>query len=218
MTLEDLVQASVTRLNGLLPLKARQDRLSPELKAVHRAVMTGLVLHGRPLSRAEVADLVGELHVDDALVRLGHDDLVVLSADRRQILGAYPATSEPTPHIVEAHGHSIHAMCSLDALAISAVFRCEVRIRSSCRVTHEPVVVRQINGDLVEASPSAALVGVRWKAPSGDCAAHSLCREMVFLRNDAAAAEWHKGDLTNHSLYTLGEAVAFGAAYFGPLL
>jgi len=41
--------------------------------------------------------------------------------------------------------------------------------------------------------------------------------EMVFLQ-DAAAARWHGGDLQNHSLYTLEQAVAFGARYFRPLL
>ncbi len=218
MTTEDLVQASVSRLNGLLPLKARQDRLSPELKALHRAVITSLVTYGRPPSRAEAAALVGEAHVDDALARLGHDDLIVLSPDRQQILGAYPASLEPTPHVVEVHGHSIHAMCSLDALAISAVFNCDVTIRSLCRITHEQVLVRQAHGQVVEASPAAVLVGVRWRAPAGECAAHSLCREMVFLKDAAAAAEWHRGDLDNHSLYTLSEAVAFGVAYFRPLL
>ncbi|MEO6953079.1 MAG: alkylmercury lyase family protein [Polyangia bacterium] len=218
MTLEDLVQSSVSRLNGLLPLKARQDRLSPELKALHRAVVTVLVTQGRAPSRAEAAAVVGEAHVDDALARLGKDDLVVLSPDRQQILGAYPASLETTPHVVELHGHSIHAMCSIDALAISAVFSCDVTIRSSCRVTHEPVLARQVDGLVVEATPAAVLVGVRWKAPAGECAAHSLCREMVFLKDAAAAAKWHGGDLDNHSLYTLSEAVAFAAAYFRPLV
>lgn len=210
------VRASVARLNGLLPLKARQDRLSPELRALHRAVVLGLVMHGRPPSRDEISSLVGEANVEPALARLGSDDLIVRSPDG-QILGAYPATTEPTPHVVEVHGHSIHAMCSLDALSISAVFGCEVTIRSSCRVTGEPLLVRQINGQIAEASLAEVLVGVRWRAPPGVCAAHSLCREMVFLKDAAAAAAWHQGDLDGHSLYTLSEAVAFGDAYFRPL-
>jgi mercuric reductase len=42
--------------------------------------------------------------------------------------------------------------------------------------------------------------------------------EMVFLKDDAAAAAWHGGDLQHHSVFTLDEAVQFGAQFFNPLL
>lgn len=216
--MSESVKSSVLRLNELLPLKARQDRHVPAFRALHRAVIVSLVVRGRPPSRAEIAAQVGDMQVDAALARLGNDDLVVLSADRRDILGAYPVTSEITPHALEVNGHSIYAMCAVDALAVSPLFNCPVRIRSHCRVTGDAVTIRQHGERIVDASPAAAQVGVRWQAPAGDSAAHSLCTEMIFLKDVDAAAQWHGGDWQNHSLYTLEQAVAFGVDYFRPLL
>ena len=60
--------------------------------------------------------------------------------------------------------------------------------------------------------------GVRWQRPVGDHAAHSLCTGIVFLTDDRAAAEWHRGELDRHSVFSLEEAVALGAATFRPLV
>ena len=218
MDRNESVDASVSRLNGLLPLKARQDRLSPTLRALHQAVIESLVTRGRPPDRAEVAARVGDEQVDAALALLGNDDLVVLSADRQTLLGAYPVTSEVTPHALAVNGHAIHAMCALDALAVAPLFNCGVDIRSHCRMTGVTIAVRQSGTRILEASPSTIRVGVRWQMPAGDSAAHSLCTEMVFLKDDDAAAEWHGDDWQNHSVYTLEQAVAFAARYFRPLL
>ena len=84
--MSESIKSSVLRLNELLPLKARQDRHASVFRALHRAVIVSLVVRGRPPSRAEIAAQVGEMQVDAALARLGNDDLVVLSADRRDIL------------------------------------------------------------------------------------------------------------------------------------
>lgn len=212
------VSSSVLRLNRLLPLKARQDRHPPVLKALHRMVIEFLVTRGRPPDRAEVAARVGIHQVDAALTLLGDDDLIVLSADRQNILGAYPVTSEATPHALEVNGHSIHAMCALDALAVAPLFGCVVDVRSRCRMTGETIVVRQGGKRILEARPATTRVGVRWQTPSDNCAAHSLCTEMVFLKDDEVANAWHGGDGQNHSLYTLEQAAAFGVHYFRPLL
>src|SRR3569623_1062082 len=133
--MSESIKSSVLRLNDLFPLKARQDRLVPAFRALHRAVIVSLVVRGRPPSRAESAAQVGDMQVEAALARLANDDLVVMSADRRNILGAYPVTSEVTPHALEVNGHSIHAMCALDALAVSPLLDCPESIRSHCRVT-----------------------------------------------------------------------------------
>lgn len=216
--MNESIESSVLRLNQLLPLKARQDRLSSAFRTVHRAAIVSLVMHGRPPTRAEIAALVGGQEVDMALERLGNDDLVVLTADRQEILGAYPVTAETTPHALEVNGHLIHAMCALDALAVSPLFGCPVHIRSRCRVTGETITIEQNGAHIVAARPMTVRVGVRWQIPSGEGAAHSLCMEMVFLKDDDAAVQWHGGDLRNHSLYTLEQAVAFGTDYFKPLL
>ncbi|MGF1546857.1 MAG: alkylmercury lyase family protein [Thiotrichales bacterium] len=215
--MSDFVLDSVRHLNELLPLKARQDQLSPALKALHRAIIESLVARGRAPSRAEVAEWVGEDQVDNALVRLGADDLIVLAADRREILGAYPVTSETTPHTLQVNATQIHAMCALDALSVGPMYELPVVIQSRCRVTGDAIQIKQAGARILSATPATTRVGVRWQAPTGS-AAHSLCMEMVFLRDDAAAATWHGDDTEYHSVFTLDEAVDFGARYFRPLL
>jgi mercuric reductase len=216
--MNESVSRAVQRLNGQLPLKGRQDKLSEPLKAVHREAIRSLVTRGRPPSRAEIAAHVGEDAVDSAIARLGGDDLVVLSRDRREIVGAYPVTSEATPHEVHVGGHVIHAMCALDAMSVGPMYDVPVEICSRCRVTGEAVCIKQEGTRITEATPASVRVGVRWQMPAGDHAAHSMCMEMVFLKDDAAAAAWHDGDLANHTVFTLEEATQFGAAFFRPLL
>lgn len=215
--MSDLVAQSVLRLNRLLPLKARQDRLPPELRELHRAVIRSLVTRGCPPTREEMGVRLGPDQVDGALTRLGVDDLVVLSKDGRDIVGAYPVTSENTPHQIRINGQTIHAMCALDALSVAPMFGVALAIESRCRVTDAEIHIEQEGERIIAARPRTVRVGVRWQAPSGS-AAHSLCMEMVFLQDEQAAERWHGGDLQNHSLFDLEQAVAFGARYFRPLL
>ncbi len=215
--MSDLVQQSVLRLNQLLPLKARQDRLSPELRELHREVIHSLVMGGRPPAREEMAERLGPDQVDAVLARMGEDDLVVLSEDRREILGAYPVTTENTPHVIHVSGQTIHAMCAVDALSVGPMFDVPLTIESRCRVTDSAIHIEQEGERIVAARPPTVRVGVRWQAPSGS-AVHSLCMEMVFLQDEEAACRWHGGDLQNHSLFTLDQAVAFGSRFFRPLL
>jgi hypothetical protein len=212
------VSQAVQRLNSQLPLKDRQDRLGEPLKTLHREVIRSLVMRGRTPNRSEIAALVGEGEVENAIARLGKDDLVVLSKDKREIVGAYPVTSETTPHEVHVSGQTIHAMCALDALSVGPMYEVPVEVCSHCRVTSEAVCIKQEGMRILEATPSTVRVGVRWQMPSGEHAAHSMCMEMVFLKDDAAAAAWHGGDLANHTIFTLEEATQFGAAFFRPLL
>jgi mercuric reductase len=216
--MSDIVTKAVERLNSQLPLQTRQDALSEPLKSLHREVIKSLVMRGRPPTRSEIAAAVGESEVDNAIARLGKQDLVVLSSDKREVVGAYPVTSENTPHEVHVSGHTIHAMCALDALSVAPMYRLPVEICSRCRVTGEPVCIKQDDTRILEATPATVRVGVRWQKPSTDHAAHSMCMEMVFLKDDAAAAAWHGGDLVNHTVFTLDEATQFGAAFFRPLL
>jgi hypothetical protein len=151
------------------------------------------------------------------LERLGRDDLVVLDAGSREPLGAYPMTAEPTPHFLTVNGRQVNAMCAVDALAVGAMFDAEVTIDSRCHVTGAPIRIRQSGHRILAAEPGTDVrVGVRWQTPEGP-AAHSLCLEMVFLRDGEVAAQWQGLDAENISLFTLDEAVDFGARFFLPL-
>jgi len=228
---------ALQRLNELLPLKKRQQALPVPLAYVHRAILRSLAERGRPLTTNEIAAILGSrASALNALVVLGSNDLVVLNTavvkdepshrlllqdpDAR-ILGAYPMTTEQTAHQVRVGGpagHTIYAMCAVDALAISVMFGVETCIDSRCHATGEPIYICQNGRQILQARPSPDIrVGIHWQKFSA-CAAHTLCTEMAFLKDGATAARWQSKDPEAIELFTLPEAVEYAAAFFLPLL
>lgn len=197
--------AAVRRLNDLLPLADRQAGLDDRLRSVHRSVLHAFADRGQP-PRLDPADA----RVLEAL------DLLVLGQDA-VVVGAYPFTTEVTDHRVVLPSGDTHAMCSLDALAIAPVFWSKTRIESRCAVSGVPVIVEQDGDTLEAADPPAPWVGIRWQHPEGH-AAHSMCREMVFLADEAVARTWQNGETDDAGLFPLPDAIRFAAAFFGPLV
>ena len=228
----DVLQ-SLTHLQQLLPLKKRQQALSPPLRMVHRAILRSLAETGHPPRQAEIAAMLGSKRsAIHALATLGKNDLVILNApvtfdekthqlivpEEVEVLGAYPMTTEKTPHKVEINGHVVNAMCAVDALALSPMFGWDTRIESRCHVTGIPIRIRQKGTELTEVNPSAELrVGIRWQSACAG-AAHTLCTEMVFLNDAETANMWRGTDTASIEVLTLPEAVELGAAFFLPLL
>jgi mercuric reductase len=209
---------AVQRLNDQLPLKARQLALPPSLAGVHRATLSSLAERGRPLNQSELNELLDGSDAAVALKRLASDDLVVLNAEGSEIVGAYPMTTEDTPHHLRINKRPVNAMCALDALSAGPMFDADVEISSRCHVTGTPITIQMQGDTLQEVSPSPDVhVGVRWQNPTA-CAAHSMCLEMVFLQDQTTALEWQAGDTENTSLFNLEDAIAFGAGFFTPLL
>jgi len=212
------ISTAVQRLNEQLPLKARQLALPPELASVHRATLTSLAAQGRPPNREALGELLDSGDIDAALTRLANDDLVVLNAAGTEIVGAYPMTTEDTPHHLRINKQPVNAMCALDALSVGPMFDAAVEISSRCHVTGTAITIHMQGETLREVSPAPEVhVGVRWQNPSA-CAAHSMCLEMVFLQDQPTALEWQAGDTENTSLFNLQDAIAFGAGFFTPLL
>jgi len=214
----DKIAVAIEKLNSQLPLQARQQALPPALLSVHRAILRTLAEEGRTLTNDELANLVGADGVAAAIERLGGDDLVVLDADKTKVLGAYPMTTEETIHHLKVNGRAVNAICALDAVVVGPMYDAEVAIESRCQVTGEPVRVHQQGDRILSAEPSADVrVGVRWQQP-GACAAHSMCLEMVFLKDGDTARRWVEEGEGDKTEFTLDEAVAFGASVFVPLV
>lgn len=161
-------------------------------------------------------DLVvrGPLFVRDAK----SNAMTVLDAKGAEVVGAYPLTTEATPHQVKINGHDVHAICAVDALAVAPMFDLETRVSFTCNVTGEAITIHQRGKRLIDAKPSRQVrVGVRWQRVI-DCAAHVLCRQMVFLKDAEIAADWQSSAPVYKSIFTLEEAIEFGEAFFRPLL
>jgi hypothetical protein len=203
-----LVETGLARLSEQLPLAARQSQLDDVLRAVHRSILWSFVRTGEA---AGVSPSAAE--------RLAADDLVVVD-DSGRVAGAYPFTTEATDHRLRIDGVAVGAMCSLDAVAVAPVFEVATEVRSRCHVTGVPVAFRQTpSGEpvAVDSDPSELVIGIRWQQPEG-CAAHSMCRDMVFLENADVAGRWQDGDEEGVGLFPMSEAVEFGLRFFGPLV
>lgn len=208
---------ALTQLNTVLPLKARQESCSPEIKALHQAVLHSFVTTGRILTRAEMAQQVSSL--DEAVTILQSNDMVVFTEDGEPV-GAYPFTMEEREHQILVNSHQVHAMCALDALAISPMFGLDTVVTSQCRVTGDPVTIQQ-SGETIENMETAGNVyfGIAWGAADGaSCCADSLCMEMIFLRDGAIADHWVAEDAEHREIFTLPESVEFAARFFVPLM
>jgi hypothetical protein len=211
------LEKALKRLQGILPLKERQEDCSKEVKELHQHVLRSFVTQGRILTREEMAQHVSNL--EDAVNVLQGHDMVVFSGDGEPV-GAYPFTTEEREHKVQVNGHQVYAMCALDALAVSPMFGMRTQITSRCRITGDPIRIEQ-SGETIENPDEAGDIyfGIIWGAENADsCCADSLCMEMMFLKDGKTAREWLAADSANREVFTLPEAIEFGARFFVPLV
>jgi len=214
---QDTVDTALARLNGILPLTARQAGLDSKLQQLHKAMLHAYVDIGRSLNRNEMAQQVNDL--DKAIHSLQENDLVVFNDDSEPI-GAYPFTMESRDHLVTVNGHNVHCMCALDALAVSPMFNLPIRITSRCHISAEPITIQQ-HGMKISAGDNAQDIffGIDWSASSNDnCCANSLCTEMIFLKGRAVADNWLAESTGQQQIFPLDEAVELAARFFVPLL
>ena len=211
------LENALERLNRILPLRKKQDECDKETRALYQQILRSFVTKGRILTREEMVRNAG--NPEAALKRLRDDGMVVFSADGDPV-GAYPFTMEPREHKVRVNGYQVHAMCALDALAVSPMFEVKTQIDSRCRITGDRVEIRQ-SGTSIENPDEAGEfhVGIAWgAADEHSSTADSLCREMIFLRDGEVARQWNADDFENKEIFTLPEAVEFARRHFVPLV
>lgn len=211
------VDKALKRLKHILPLEEKQRACSKEIRELHQKILRSFVGRGRILTREEMAQHVSNL--EDAVTVLRDNDMVTFS-EAGDPVGAYPFTSEVREHEVQVNGHRVHAMCALDALAVSPMFGEKTQITSRCRVTGDPVSIQQ-SGMTIENPDETGDIhfGIIWGAEdSNSCVADSLCMEMIFLRDNKVAQQWLADDPGNREVFTLQEAVEFSSRFFVPLV
>lgn len=209
------IKLLMEQFSRVLSLVERQKSLDGKQVQVHQAILRTLAKEGRPLTLPEIADIVGSDHVAATLKILEERDLVILNR-KSEIVGAYPMTTEKTPHVITINGRCIYAVCAFDALAISAMFKKKVIIDSECSITGKPIQIRLNQEEILATNLPNIHVGIRMQDP-GSCAAESICREMVFLENVEVAEEWRKHK--EHAyIFSLAEAMQLSINYFTPLL
>ncbi len=211
------VSTALKRLQAILPLKANQNSCSSDVKQLHQAILKSFIEKGRVLNNKEMFRITE--HYQDALLTLQKKDLIVLDGSLN-IIGAYPLTTEKREHEVHVNGFSLNAMCALDALSVSSLFKLKTVVSSACRMTQTKIYIEQDLGAVTNLTDSSDIhIGISWSAASSDsCCANNLCLEMLFLINTSIAQNWLSEDKNNREIFTLSESVEFGSLFFDPLL
>jgi len=210
------IENAVGQLKKILPLADRQKNLNHETANVYQMILSSYVLQGRTLNKAEISEQVGNL--DQVIKTLRMNDMVVFDANDEPV-GAYPFTMEPRDYKVSINGHTVYAMCALDALAISPMFKLETHIDSSCHVSGASISIDQLDQEVLNRAENPAIhFGINWNSAANNCCATSLCSEMIFLKNKVIAQAWFIEDSQNREIFALDEAIDFAAQYFTPLI
>ncbi len=210
------IENAVDQLKKILPLADRQKNLNHETANVYQMILSSYVLQGRTLNKSEISEQVGNL--DQVIKTLRMNDMVVFDANDEPV-GAYPFTMEPRDHKVSINGHTVYAMCALDALAISPMFKLKTHIDSSCHVSGASISIDQLDREVLNRAENTPIhFGINWNSAANNCCATSLCSEMIFLKNKDIAQAWFIEDSQNREIFSLDEAIDFASQYFAPLI
>lgn len=210
------VQTAVDRLNKILPLAERQKKLKPEINDIYQMILRSYVESGRTLSRNDIARHTDD--INDVINILRSNDMVVFNSDDEPV-GAYPFTMEQRDHKINVNNNTVHAMCALDALAISPMFNIDTHIDSKCHLTGTAISIDQSGRDILNKDENTGLhFGIDWDSAADNCCATSLCAEMIFLIDEGVAQAWLVEDKKNREIFTIDEAIDFSSGFFTPLI
>jgi len=202
------------------------DQWSHRLEAAEDTVWrTTLQLYGASGRAPSVSDIAGADgfppdRVADILRKLQSHDLVALDRVSNRIRLAYPFTESVTGHRVKLNGHTLHALCAIDALGVADMYETDTAISSPCAHCGETIHVKtaESGNTLQSFSPGGAVI---WYDFAYDrSAASSCCPAIAFFCSDEHLQHWLDFQKVRREgiRLTMGEALEVGRAIFGPVL
>ncbi len=202
---------------------ARATRLTPAARTLHLVILRAFADSGRPPSPADLDRNAHPLGVDAAaaMAELVAGDAVVLDRDGT-VLAAYPFSATPTLHRVAVRGGpTVHAMCAVDALGMSAMLARPVTIIGREPDTDRQVVITvRVDGEQATFEPATAVV---YAGTTGDwcCgpAAGQRCGTINFFTAPETASAWAaRHPEVNGQILDQQQALAWGVREFAGLL
>ncbi len=209
------VTKAIQRLSEILPIKQTLDGLDTGHANMYLSVVNQFFIKGRA---PYLSELNGN-NSNESINLLASKDMLTLD-EKGEIKGCYPFTMEQRVHQIQINGHTVHAMCALDALAPSAMFECPSIVLSECAVTQEPIKIVLDNQQVLNEETLQELhFGINWQAANScSSCADSLCTEMLFLADNAVAKQWVNEDLEGREIFDLKEAIQFSTGFFKPMM
>lgn len=203
---------------GIALTNEAQAALPPELRALHRTILSAFVDTGTAPTTtwmSERADALG-LNPGQALARLAEADLVHTAGGAVTV--AYPFSGTPTPHRVQLDdGPAVWAMCGADALGIPLMIHRSATISSTDPHTGEAIRIRWHGGAWTwEPTGTVMLIAATTGCTT---AAEATCRHIHFFTSRGhAEAHLQANPALAGEIYEGPDAIEVGGIIFGSLL
>jgi alkylmercury lyase-like protein len=198
--------------------------LTPPARQLHQWVLTVFIDTGHAPSRADLERMTRDqgvdlgVDLDAALSELTGRDVLAVN-EQGEIRAAYPFSPAPTRHRVTWDGGtSVHAMCAIDALGMSAMLSVPVTVTSTEPDTNHEVTVR-VDHHTARWNPTTAVVFAGTTAGACCPSADRTCGHINFFTTADAARDWatRNPDVTGVVL-NQAQALGCGIAEFGTFL
>jgi hypothetical protein len=201
-------------------LASRARRLSNAARLVHQAVLTAFTATGQPPPAAEVERIIqgGGGDPDRVRAELTEADLLAFTTDG-EVRAAYPFSPVPTAIRVSWEGGpTVHAMCAIDALGMSAMLGQSVTITASEPGTGRAITVT-VNAHRAQWTPRSTVVFSGEAGDAGRPSVDRCCGYISFFTGTRAARAWaREHPEINGEILRRDNALRMGIQQFGTLL
>jgi len=157
------------------------------------------------------------LDPDQTRERLVTEDLIHFD-DEGEVTVAYPFSGQPTRHRVRIEGHTVYAMCAIDALGAAPMLERAIVIDSSDPLTNAEISIWLQPDGTGTWQPNEAVVVTGRAGPDGS-AFKGCCQVLNFFASPDNAQRYlfEREDVTGFPI-TMPQAVEVGRAIFGAVL
>jgi hypothetical protein len=197
--------------------KCRGERLNVAESTLYRWILRHFADAGAPSAdetRAEASRL--GLDFEQTRNKLAAEDLIHFDSGG-EVAVAYPFSGRATAHRVVIDGHSVFAMCAIDALGIAPMLRKPILVTSLDPVTEAEITVWLQPDGTGTGQPTEAAV-VAGRACEG-ASFQGCCQVLNFFESADTAESYLRahGDITGQVI-SLPEAIETGRCVFGDVL
>jgi alkylmercury lyase len=170
-----------------------------------------LLAESKPFGAGELAERAG-LARDEAAYALDRLPMVQRD-DQRRVLAYGGLTLEPTPHVLEVDGRTLHTWCALDTLFVPELLGRPARVRSKCPETGTEISLAVDAAGAHGVTPEDAVMTLHGAADLDlEDVVGTFCCHVHFFASEQAAREWAKRSEGTY-IASIAEGFEYGRLY-----
>ena len=198
--------------------KANLTHLENEIR---KCILRTFARTGNPPTVKEIFETLtvpSEKSVKLAIGKLQRADILTTKAG--VITTAYPFSADKTRHtVVFADGHSVNALCAIDALGIHFMMGEDITIHSLCPECNHEITLVLKKGKIASQTPSGVIEYVKVRNSCG-CTTKTSCPHINFFCGTDHLEQWkaRNPSSSDGEEFTVEEALEDGRMIFGDYL